>query len=152
MTIWFCSSWQHSLAYHIIFNIKRQCQWQSLTMVARGRISVKGRNSSRNSNAKTTLLPWNKDLSANAATGAYTISVNSPRKGISSEDVPTISIMRQRMSFLTSGVMPGAWLYRMVGVVAKLKKVIRVWGSKSNESSDHLTYIYRSLKIEHDKY
>jgi|AntRauTorckE5430_2_1112549.scaffolds.fasta_scaffold74852_2 hypothetical protein len=67
-------------------------------MVAKGRISVKGRISSINSRAKTTLLPWNNDLRASAATGAYAISVSSPTKGISSDEVPMTSMVRQRMS------------------------------------------------------
>ena len=72
-------------------------------MVASGRISVKGKISSRNSKPNTMLLPPKSDRRAVAAMGANATSVKSPRSGITSEELPAKSINKHTNSFPKSG-------------------------------------------------
>jgi hypothetical protein len=62
-------------------------------------MSVKGKISSANSRAKTTLLPPYSDRSTVAAMGAYTTSVSSPKIGTNSEEAPITSMAKHIKSF-----------------------------------------------------
>ena len=67
-------------------------------IVASGKKSVKGKISSVNSKINTILLP-NKERNIIAAIGAHTTSVTSPMKGISSDEVPIVSMIKHKNSF-----------------------------------------------------
>lgn len=66
-------------------------------------MSVKGNISSANSNPNRILLFPYRLRRTVAAIGAYRMSVTSPRKGITSEELPRMSIAKQIKSLPKSG-------------------------------------------------
>mmetsp|Transcript_5945 Transcript_5945/g.6667 ORF Transcript_5945/g.6667 Transcript_5945/m.6667 type:complete len:122 (-) Transcript_5945:507-872(-) len=117
-------------------------------MVANGIISVNGSNSSKSSKKKTNLLlPGNIFCNTVAEIGADMTSVNPPRIGKTSDEVPIMSINKHIESFPKSGsgrriesaLINGVSLLSLLNLerIASLKE--ESWGAKKEASIENAT-------------